>query len=323
MLKRHRCVGLLAMSLFAGLAAAQADQPAKDEPALKGPAVKDNSLPGQKRTFGEGGKERKAGDRPIPLPVIMKALDSIRGEQAGENRLTPDQDARLKAGFEEFQASTRAYLEKNREEIASLRSQLSAEDRAKFDQAFGGQGRALQAKKTGFKGKAPKNGEKSPDKSPEKAPGDEMMNPGETPMVDAEASAKARARLMEIYAGRPKPEDAQAKAWAVLTEAQRKVVQEEVAKAQKESAKKPGKPAGGAPVGDLKNKTADEIMNDPRLPEKLRERLKNMTPEQREDAIKRLKERGVEGLRERRANGGGADKPAPKPSDVDVPAQPK
>lgn len=318
---RHRLVGLLAMSLFAGLAMAQA--PVKDEPALKGPPVKDNSLPGQKRTFGEGGKERKAGDRPTPLPVIMKALEALRGEQAGENRLTAEQDAKLKAGFEEFQKSTREYLEKNQEEIATLRSRLSAEDRAKFDQAFGGQGRALQASKKGFKGKAPKNGEKGPDKSPGAAPADEMMNPGESPKPDAEASAKARARLMEIYAGRPKPEDAQAKAWSVLSEAQRKIVQEEVAKLQKDAGKRAARPAGGGALSDLKSKTAEEIMNDPRLPEKLRERQKAMTPEQREDAIKRLKERGVEGLRERRANGGGADKPAPKPSDVNVPAEPK
>ena len=149
--------GLLALSAAAGLAQAQ---PKTDEPALKGPEVKDNSLPGQKRSFGEGSKDKKAADRPTPFPVVMKALDALRGEQAGGNRLTDDQDAKLKVVQEEFQKSTREYLEKNRDEVATLRGKLTTEDRSKFDQAFGGEGRALRASKNGFKGKAPKGAAK-------------------------------------------------------------------------------------------------------------------------------------------------------------------
>jgi hypothetical protein len=313
-------VGLLSLVLAAGTARGQDSKPA--DGTLEGPKVKDNSMPGQKRPFGEG-ERRKAGERPTPMPVIAKAMDALRGEKAGENRLSEDQETRIKSVMDEFLTSTREYMQKHREEIGSLRSQLSPEDRAKVDQAFGGEGRPLRPGKGGFKG-----GEKKEDGGKPKGPppkdgpmGDPMMEgPGEGKPVDAEASAKARARLSEIAAGRPKPEDAQAKAWAVLTEPQRTILDAEVKKLSEEMGKKAREGRPGGDLSDLKGKTPEEIMNDPRIPERLRERLKNMPAEQREEAIKRFLERERGG-----GKGGekGGEKPAPSPSDVNVPRPPR
>ncbi len=297
-------------------------------PVLKGPEVKDNSLPGQKRTFGEKGANAKRGEMPTPMPLVMRAFEVVRGEQAGELKLTEEQDQKVKAAFEDHAKATREFMEKNREESEKLRAQLSPEDRAKFEAAIREGGRELKAGKTEFKGKAKgaKDGAKDGTEDAMK----------EEKKVDPEAAAKARARLMEIYAQRPKPEDAQVKAFAVLNEAQRTAVQAQLARAKEELGKRGAANAKGAKKvteglkldGPATSKTPEEIMNDPKVPERLRERLKNMSPADREAAIKRYMEQARNGekvkkpTKEGQRNGepGGVDKPAPKPSDVNVPA---
>jgi hypothetical protein len=305
-------VGLLSLVLAAGTAHGQDGKPA--DGTLEGPKVKDNSIPGQKRGFGES-KDRKAGERPTPMPVIVKAMDVLRGERAGENRLSEEQETKFKAVMDDFRDSTKTYMDTHRDEVMSLRAQLSPEDRAKVDQAFGGEGRPLRPGKGGFKG-----GDKKEDGGKPKGPpksGDPMMEaPGEGKPVDAEGSAKARARLTEIAAGRPKPEEAQAKAWAVLSEPQRKVLDAEVKKLSEEMGKKMREGRPGPGLSDLKGKTPEEIMNDPRVPDRLRERLKNMPADQREEAIRRFLER-------ERGGQGGEKKPAPKSSEVNVPRPPR
>lgn len=316
-------IGIVALAGFATSVLAQ-----DVAPTLKGPEVKDNSIPGQKRSFGDGDKGAKGAARPLAMPAMNKALDVLRGENAGENKLSADQESQIKADFDAFRTTTVEYLDAHRAELTTLRSQLSPQDRARADQALN-EGKNLRLGKNGIKGKdkpeskPAKSDSKQNKKNADAPEADPMMDPAEN-KVDAETSAKARARLAEILAGRPKPEDTQAKVFARLTEAQRKLVQEEIARLRQEMEKraKDAKGAGaGSLVDELKGKSAEEIMNDPRVPERLRERLKNMTPEEREHAIKRLKESGLEGGRP--ARGEGKDKPAPKSSDVDVPAAPK
>lgn len=307
---RFSMVGIIALG-FANLAVAQPDAP------LKGPDVKDNGVPGQKRTFGEGEQGRKAqGERPLPLTIVNKALDVLRGDAAGDNKLSADQESKIKAAIEEFQTSTRAFFEKNKDQIVTLREQVAPAERARID-------RLLREATPAARGKGAK---KSKDAEPAMADpmdsGEKMDSSGKP--ADVQASAKARDQLLELLKSRPKPEDAQAKIWANLTDAQKPLAEKELARLREQAQKaaaKPGEKGGqDALLEELKNKTPEEIMNDPRVPERLRERLRNMTPEQREQAIKRLRERGAEGLRGRRD---AADKPAPSSDDVQVPSQPK
>jgi hypothetical protein len=295
--------GLLALVFAAGTAQAQ-DKP-KEAP-LEGPKVRDNSMPGRGRGLGEA--DRRPGDG-LRLPVIMKALDVLRGDKAGENKLTEEQEKSIKTALEDFQKASREFTEKNREELASLRSQLTAEDRAKL-----GEGRP----RPGPNGKG-KEGGKPEGKPADGKPGeDEMMAPPADAKPDAEASKKALARIQEILASRPNPETAQTKAWSTLSDSQKKLLEAEIKRLTEEMQKK-GKPGEAGNLDDLKGKTPEEIMNDPRVPERLRERLKNMSPEERKEAIKRFLERSREGG-PRRPGGDGEGKPAPKSSDVNVPA---
>lgn len=274
-----------------GLAAsAWAMQPA-NEP-LKGPPVKDNSVPGVKTNFGNGsaGKNGKARlDEMGPTMLAFgKALDTLRAESAGENKLSGEQDAKLKELREGFESKAKAYMDEHKDEVKSLMEKISPEDRAKFGQALGKEGGRLAISKRGFKGKAGGKGEKNA----------EPMTDSK-PAVSSEESGKARERLKAIFDGRPKPQDTQTQMYAVLSEAQKKLVQDALQKQREEMTKRlteKKKAAGGdekkaSGLADLKNKSAEEIMNDPRVPERLRERLKSMSPEDREKAIARLRER--------------------------------
>lgn len=317
MMRTARIMALIATFGLAGLAFAQPEEkkapPSED--LLKGPAVRDNSIPGQNRKFGTGPADRRNAQRTPGMPVVARAINVLRGESAGEHRLTEDQDSRLKKVMSDFEAETRTYLQTHREEIARLVKSLPADERARVQRQIG-EGRPAR---------------RGADRETERPASEPMMQEE----MSAEDAAKARARVAEIFAGRPKPEDAQAKAWVVLNDSQKKLVQDEIARLQKEAESRMGKPAEPAKPGEmpkpgeranpadlakqLEGKTPDEIMNDARVPEALRERLRNMSPEERARAVERFRERlrNGEGLPRR-----GQDKPAPKPDEVNVPKSP-
>lgn len=281
----------LVMVAVVGLAtSAWAMQPA--EQPLKGPPVNDNSVPGVKKSFGDGaaGKNGKARLQEMGPTMIVfgRALDTLRNDAAGENKLTSEQDTKIRELREAFEAKAKAYMDEHKNEVKSLLEKVSPQDRAKFGQALGKEGGRLGLAKRGFKGKAGDKGEKNA----------EPMTDSK-PAVNSEESGKARERLKAIFDGRPKPQDTQTQMYAVLSETQKKLVQEALQKQRDEATKRltekkktaggEEKPAGN--LGDLKNKSADEIMNDPRVPERLRERLKAMSPEDREKAVARIRER--------------------------------
>lgn len=300
-------VGIAGFALSSVAMAQNASEP------LKGPPVRDNSVPGSKGNFGSGagktGKDRldQVG---TPMPVFMKAIDALRGESGGDNRLTDSQDTQIKTLRSEFESAVKAYMSKHQDEVQTLISKISPEDRAKFNQVIGREGGRIDLAKRGFKGAG--KGEKKAEK-----PADEMQattDSGKTPAASAEESGKARERLKAIFDGRPAAKDTQTTMFGVLTDTQKKLVQDSLAKQREELSKRaatkkaPRKtdadPATGASgekksgaAADLKGKSADEIMNDPRLPERLRERLKAMSPEDREKAIERVRERFKSGAK--------------------------
>lgn len=292
---------------IAGLALSSVAMAQDSAEPLKGPPVRDNSVPGTKRSFGSGaGKTGKDRLDPIgtPMPVFMKAIDTLRGDAGGDNKISDEQDSQIKTMRSEFEASVKTYATQHQDEIKSLISKISPEDRAKFNQVIGREGGRLGLAKRGFR---------SPGKNEQKneGSGGEMQgNSGSTkaPAVNAEEAGKARERLKAIFDGRPAAKDVQTKIFGVLTDTQKKLVQDALQKQRDElatraaSKKAPAKsnsaptadPKGEKKSGaaaDLKGKSADEIMNDPRVPERLRERLKAMSPEDREKAIKRVRDR--------------------------------
>lgn len=132
------------------------------------------------------------------------------------------------------------------------------------------------------------------------------------PVAEDPAAAQ---RLKEIMAGAPKFKDAEAQAWAVLTDKQRPIVQDELARLRENGQSRlnpgEGRPPKGGPGGpDAQGGR-----------EKLRERLENMSPEEREQMKQKLQDRRAK----RDAKRGPADgqpKAPPPMEDVDVPPPP-
>lgn len=253
-------------------------------PPLKGPAVKDGSVPGEQRKFAGGGaRERMQGE--IPHRIFRQALDSLRGEKAGEAvRLTAEQDRRIREIEEAFFDDVAAFREKHGEEVRSLIAKMPPEDRRRAAEFLRGPGRPMADRPVRKEGGG----------------GEQATTPKAE--VDPKAAQEARERLKEIIQAAPKVGDVHAKMVAVLSEAQREALKSELDRLRKEIQKeresalqrKPGKEGeqveGQSPAGGKKRAGAGQG----EIPARLRERLKNMTPEEREEVLKRFRERQKE-----------------------------
>ncbi len=217
---------LLSGGAAVGTASAQSPTDKTVEPALKGPAV--GARPdGKGKGTGEFGPDavaKKASTRasaPVTMAEFVKAIETLRNAPTPEaNRLTADEDARIKAALAEQEQASKAYLDAHRQEIDALRSKLSATDRAMLDQQLQ-RGGSIRLSKTGFGGKNAVLRKKDKGAAPADATSD-------TATVGKADAAKTRARLVELYAGQPKPLDAQTKILAMLTPAQADLVSEQL-----------------------------------------------------------------------------------------------
>lgn len=355
----------VASAAFAQNAPAQ-PAPAPADPVLKGPDVKDNSVPGERRRLGQPGQGRDARQMPaVRLETLNRAIDVLRGEKApAEIRLSAEQDTQIKTIVDTFRNDTRAYTEKHREEMRQLAEQAGLGRQ----QARGNRGdRLRQGQGGGQPAPAPGNGEEPmmdapppppPGGGPEGAPrGRRPGAPGGAePTPEQQA---AREKLEAIRAGAPKMEDATGKVMNVLTEPQREAVKKEMeklgqqARGPRPGAGPEGAPPPGGPQGrpdgqrqfqmptqeqmekmradmeslakDLPNLTDEQVMEDPRVPEMFRERLKQMDPERRAQMMDRFRERAASGepmgfgrggerrRREGEGQGEGGNPPPPPP----------
>lgn len=299
-------LGALSLVAMAGQAAAQSGaDPKPDKPVLGGPTAQDASIPGQKRSFaGAGGQPKdRVADRALPPRIFLQAIGILRAEgTAADVRLSAAQEESLRSIQGEFMASVQAFRESHRDEIADLRSKMSPEARAKFDQRARAAGLAVPGDsqdrpgKDGDKGKGTDRPKAKRAVEPAGHPADMAESPDQPPATDTR-DERIRRRLGEILRDAPSPKDAQAKAMSILSDPQRVLVQAEIGRLR---AIQEQDRAKGAQGGDLSD-----------LPENARRRLENLPPEQRREAIRRL--------REQRAGRGGEATPAPKPQEVDVP----
>ena len=315
-------VSAVVLATLAGGTLAQ--ESAKPDPVLRGPQVKDNAPPGQRSTFTGKGQRGQMAQRPVPQPVFMKAVMTLNADGApAETRLSDEQAEKLRTIEQEFRAQQRDFAQAHREEVKALAGKLPPEDRARVRELIAagagreGPGGAQKVKKV--PGKKP-DGKGGPDNArrPDGPPPDDMMDAVDQPKgakpSEAEV-AEARAKLKELFEQAPKLEQARAKMWGVLSDPQRKLVEAELTKAREEMAAK-------AVEQNKQRKAADADggksinLDDPRIPEKARERLKNLPPGQREEALKRLQERrqNEQGKRP------GGKKPPPPVDEVNIPA---
>lgn len=246
-----------------------------DEPPLKGPKVQDRNVPGVDARFSEEGREgarRGAVDR-LPPRVFRDALDVVLASDAPANlRVADDKRQTIETLISDFEQSSRAYAQQNREKMQELRKKAGEFNR--------------------------------PKRPGQPAEGANSEKPG----AGGESIA-AREELRTLMAGAPKVEDVQTKIWAELNAEQQKAVdaklqefrdkasemrQDQYVKqklgskggggaagpAQGEGAKKPG-PAGAGGGERLS----------PERRERLMQLLSRMTPEQQDELIRRLEAR--------------------------------
>lgn len=278
-MKMHRSALLLAAGTVLACscgALAQDSKPAPGQDALKGPKVKEGGVPGESRRFAGGDQKRKDQmGGAIPHPMFVRAVDTLKDEATeGSLRLTEAQEASLDEIETSYKNSMREYRDAHKDELMALREQLPENARRRLDGVLGG-GPNRAGGKPGKKDGAPKKADAAMDS-------DRPMD-GDRAMDDKDA-AQAMARVRELMEGAPKAEDTHTKMWAVLSAPQKAKVEQVITRLKADAETKRAK-AGGKD-GAVKG-MAD-------LPPRVQERLKNMTPEQREEAIKRYQERQKE-----------------------------
>jgi hypothetical protein len=207
---------------------------------LGGPKVKDRGAPGDARRFGKG---RDPKQRPFNMGAFLGAVRAMESEKAPENvRLSEEQGAEIRRIHDEFRASLRDYVDEHRAELESLRDQLPERERPRVE---------------AFLNSGAKPGE-GPKPGPRPEPGDGMMEERREPTDEEKARLEpVHRRLKEIRDGAPNPADARAQVMALLSDEQKRFVEERMAKPP-----------------------------EPRLSPEQREKVKDMAPEQRREFLR-------------------------------------
>ncbi|HYD00054.1 MAG TPA: hypothetical protein VEB22_02410 [Phycisphaerales bacterium] len=230
-------VSLLALVLAAGGATAYGDDD-KNQPPLKGPKVPERQVPGVDNGLGtmESGGDKKGVAREMPIPhrEFMRMLNEAVGEQAPEGvRLSPEQREQVEKISREFSEKQRTYAETNRGEIERLVEKYGPEVRQLTQRLMAARGGMPggDAKHPSAEGRRP-----GKDGKPGEAPAGEPDGMKREGGLSDDARAEVVAKLKELQAAAPKPEDARTAIWGVLKTPQQAAVQTKVDafKAQRE-----------------------------------------------------------------------------------------
>ncbi len=256
---------------------------------LRGPKVDQTRMPGVEAQFGSSPmSQQMTGRMVVPQREFEKMLGKLNSDKADPAiRLTDEQSEQVRAIQAEHSKAYRAYVVEHAEEIRALR-----------EKAGMGGGRAVADRRRGSdKTDNDAMSDDAPSESRVKAP---------KPTKEQEA---ARTALRELMSGAPKGEHAQTKIYAVLTDDQRVFMDEQVeayrtaqlakrdegrmerfkreAEADFEKRQKNGAGAQRA----IPDEISDEMLASMRLPERAKERLAGMTPSERSQALKQMRER--------------------------------
>lgn len=281
---RSRSLGLALMLACASFSAGSAV--AADDPPLKGPKVNDQSVPGESRRLGTNQQgDRKDRNPGLQHGLFMRAVNALKGEKADAKvRLSDEQSQKIEGIDREYREQVRAYLNKNSDEVRKLMGDLPENERKRVREGLGrGLENAGASPKQGGKGKGKHAAVESEGKKDE-AP------------ADPQKAAAAKSRLKEIHEGAPQATEVHAKVFGVLSADQRAAVEAALKKWKDEKADK----------GDGANEKKPEG-NVGAARERMREKLKDMTPEERREAIKKFRER--RGNQDGNRGGEGASEP--------------
>lgn len=302
---------LISLALVAGscltshiACARQADGGKPTSPALKGPAVKDRKVPGVAPEFGTSvdGKRRFA-DRLSP-EVFRKALAVLTADNApADIGATDEQRVQFKRLVDGFEQQVREYRRKHASEFAELRK------------AAGELGEKPKGKNAKNNGAA-----------------DEMSGPMEPNQAEQTQRESAKEKLRQLTEGAPKVESVYTQVWTSLSAPQQKAVDGKLNEFRAEQAKKredayvqqkTGKKVVDGSTSKNPMPAGEPGKVSPEMRERLMQFFAQLTPEEQEQLMSRLKERFKDRLANNTpSNGTNAKrqgKPAPNPESVNVP----
>lgn len=330
-ISRFATPALLAAVGLAFIALAEPPKDFRQDP-LSGPAVKDNSVPGERPGFaGAARPEKREGSQEIPHRAFMSSIQDALGESAAENlRVSPEQREQIQAISERFDSAQRDFFAKHKDEFGNIRP-------GDIRPGALGEGRAVR-KEAGKNKDAPQE--------PAGRPAPEMEDGQKK--ADRDATME---RARELRNAAPKPADSHKQIWALLRQEQQAAVQvkldefkarvkEREGQAYMEREKKKLEQQFNSDKPGKKDKTPDAAApnspDSPRRPaaargdnerrERLNRLFDQLSPEQRDQLLARLEnmmsERGVNPPRDGKRTPrqpGDEKKPAPGMDEVNVP----
>ncbi len=295
----------LVLTVLSGLAWGEPEK----KNLLGGPRVQDAGVPGENRRFTDGQGPARDRAREIPHRLFMQSLDVLRGESAGELKLTGEQEDQIKTIDREFMDSVRAYREEKKSEFRQLRETLPPQERRRLDEFVNGPGAGGPKGERRGRSEGRPGAERGPDRgqdhAPDHAPGMDGPDGEMRGTPSKEAAESARQKLKEMLEGAPKPADAHAKIFAVLTQGQKDAVTKQFGKVREEMESRRDEIRARAMVEKrLKDRDAEEAAKEgsPRermealleaIPreerQQIREKLRDMSPEERRAYVQELR----------------------------------
>jgi len=263
------------LGLIASLAVCPVGALGQTEPLLSGPKVEESRLPGIEETLTDTQTRMQGmGAEAVPSGVFRRAIESLRGQEAPEEvRLSQDQEDEIAALQRDHARALRAYLAEHQDKIDELRRAARNIER-----------------------QADPNQRRSNDR-PERARRPESSEP----MSDrASDPREIRRQIQALRQGGPQETDVQTRIWGVLAEAQRDAVEEQIDayRAQLEKRRQERSMRRFMESRRSQNPASTTTTLDPdlaqferSLPERLRQRLRNLEPEQRVRLLERLQSR--------------------------------
>lgn len=314
-------VTLAALLLPAAIAIAQ-----EEPPPLSGPPVTEERLPGVESGFSSMmAADRARMSEPVPMNVFRRAVMELGGEDAGPDiRLSDEQTQRLRAIERAHRESIAAFRREHAEEIERIREDLGPRLAARLgDLRSGRPDRTDRTDRT----ERPQADEPG---APPDMQRDAPQRPAQRPIQRedlTETQRNALAAATKLRAEAPGDQALQTKIWAELTEPQQAHVQSRIDAFRAEAAERRQEAYAerimaqrqartDRPITDQPDARADPDQLAPELrevfqslPERMRGRLimlpqerlervltrfASLTPEQRQQALQRLRERGAQ-----------------------------
>lgn len=282
----------LILVVLAGCAFAQQSDQNTNITLLAGPCVAESNVTGLASTFVESeGNDRVRMMGRADGAVLRQILPEFRTADDPDLRLTAEQDAAIADVIQGFQVKAASFEREHARELRQLRQQIGdmRSDRPATDRA------RPQAEPTPADSMAP-----------------EMMV----------QRNEAQTRLAELNAQRPNPADLEKPIRAILSERQREYLDQRIEALARERFEQRAMEQARKDVANQFAKQQPRQVSVDRLPERLRQRIESLPPEEQAAALERVREMYTQRGQQRDAaprRNPNAEKPAPSMDRVTVP----